>query len=107
MAATHYGLTVYITCKNQVQAQKIATALIKENLAACANTFPIKSVYKWKGKLVKEKECALVLKTTQKKYPQLEKRAKQLHSYKVPCIVAFKWAAALFEYEKWVEKSCK
>lgn len=37
--------------------------LIKNKLAACANIFPIGSVYKWNGKIVKEKEFGVFIKT--------------------------------------------
>ncbi len=97
-------LSVYVTCPSEGEAEKISTALVKERLAACANFFPCKSVYEWKGKLVKEKEFVLILKTADKKYPALEMRIRQLHSDDVPCIVATKIARAYGHYGKWVTK---
>ncbi|MGB9613556.1 MAG: divalent-cation tolerance protein CutA, partial [Candidatus Margulisiibacteriota bacterium] len=47
---------VYITASSSKEAQKIAEILIEEKLVACANIFPIKSIYRWKGKLCREKE---------------------------------------------------
>ncbi len=100
-------LSVYVTCPSEREAEKISTALVKERLAACANYFPCKSIYKWQGRLVKEKGFALILKTTEKKYAALESRVKQLHSDKVPCIVATKISKAYALYEKWAERQTR
>jgi len=41
----------YMTCKNKVEANKIAYALVKKDLIACANIIPnIKSYFKWNNK---------------------------------------------------------
>ncbi|MFA6048720.1 MAG: divalent-cation tolerance protein CutA [Candidatus Micrarchaeia archaeon] len=94
--------SVYVTCANEKEAEKIALATVGDGLAACANYFPCKSVYKWKGKLAEEKEFVLVLKAAERNYKKLEARIRQLHSYEVPCIVATKVARAYKPYEKWV-----
>ncbi len=100
-------LSVYITCASEKEAEKIALALVKEKLAACANIFPVKSVYEWNGKMQKQNEWALILKTTEAKYAALEKRAKQLHSYAVPCIVATKIAKAHAPYGQWAKNQAR
>ncbi len=97
-------LSVYVTCPSKREAEKISTALVREKLAACANFFPCKSIYEWQGRLVKEKGFALILKTTEKKYPVLVARIRQLHSDGVPCIVATKIARAYQPYVNWVLK---
>ncbi len=49
----------YMTCKNKVEANKIAYALVKKDLVACANIIPnIKSYFKWNNKKVNENVIA-------------------------------------------------
>ena len=43
---------VYITCDDMPEAQRIATALIEERLAACANMIEgMTSCYRWQGEI--------------------------------------------------------
>ncbi len=98
-------LTVYVTCGSKKEAERIAEKTVRERLAACVNAFAVRSFYVWKKKQVKEKEWALLLKTTEKRYPQLERRIQQLHSDEVPCIVAWKDEKAFPPYANWVAKS--
>ncbi|MFH1107059.1 MAG: divalent-cation tolerance protein CutA [Candidatus Micrarchaeota archaeon] len=100
-------LTVYSTCASRKEAEKIASALVRERLAACVNFFPCSSVFKWRGRQVKAREFVLLAKTTERKYPALERRLKRLNSYEVPCIVAWKDSAAYRPYSAWVERSCQ
>lgn len=96
---------VYIACKNKKEAQKIGKALVKEKLAGCINFWPIESIYRWKGKLVKDKEFALVVKTLKKNFGKIEKRVKALHSYQVPCICAIPISKVNQKYFKWLKES--
>ena len=98
---------VYVTCGSEKEAEKISEILLKEGLAACANIHESKSIYFWKGKFVKEKEHVLMLKTIEKKYEKLERRIRQLHSYGIPCIIAFKTEKAEKKYARWVEREAR
>lgn len=75
---------IYITTANKKEAQKIAKASVKEKLAACVNIFPIESIYRWKGKIKKEKEIGIFVKTKTKLVNEAIKRVKELHSYEIP-----------------------
>jgi periplasmic divalent cation tolerance protein len=98
-------LFVYITFPSEKEAEKIGKILVEEELARCVNIIPsMKSIFLWKGKLENERECILIAKTSERNYPRLERRVKQLHSYELPCIVAFKVARGSKEFIKWVEE---
>lgn len=97
-------LLVYITTPNKAEAKRIASELIKIKLAACANILDnVASIFYWGGELKEENECLLLLKTTKNKFPALMQKAKQLHSYELPCIVALPLADGLPAYLTWVE----
>jgi len=95
----------YITCSSKEEAEKIAEILVNERLAACVSYFPITSVFEWEGKIQNEEEHALICKTTENKFLQLKKRAKEIHSYEVPAILAIKIQDGNEEFLAWVRKS--
>ena len=78
---------VYITNENETEAKKIAKHLIEKRLIACANIFPISSVYRWKGKIEDTKEAILIAKTKKETYEKVKEEVKKIHPYKVPCII--------------------
>ena len=96
-------ISVYITCKDMKEAKLIATRLLEKKLIACANIFPIKSMFTWKGKIVDEHEVALISKTRQEKFDRIKEETRELHSYDIPCIVALPWHDSDEEFKKWVE----
>lgn len=98
---------VYVTCKDKIEAKKIAKEILKKKLAICANIFPIESLYWWDKKITQDKEVALILKTQEKYYKEIEKEIKKLHSYKIPFIGAIKIEKVNKEYLKWLTKELK
>src|SRR5713101_9810675 len=82
-------LLVLMTAANAEEAERIASMLIEARLAACVQILPsIKSVYRWKGELVRENEVLLSAKTTREKFPELDRAVRAIHSYETPEIVA-------------------
>lgn len=93
---------VYITCKNKKEAQKISRQLLEKRLIACVNIFPIDSSYWWKGKIVNEKEYAMLCKTLAKNYGKIKVEVKKIHSYSVPCICLID-SKANKDYNNWLK----
>ncbi len=81
--------SIYITAKDEAEARKISQALVSENLAACVNYFPVRSIYRWKGNIEESDEVALIAKTRRELVDRVIARVKQLHSYEVPCVVSW------------------
>ena len=75
---------VYITCKGKKEAEKISMHLLKKRLIACANIFPIKSMYWWEEKIVNDKENVIIAKTSNRNFKKLESEVKKIHSYEIP-----------------------
>ena len=94
---------IFCTCSNLKSARTIATTLVKEKLAACVNLLNVKeSIYEWKGKIVKDPEVLLIIKSPKKNFSKLKKRIKQLHPYSVPEIVALEPSKVNKKYKEWV-----
>lgn len=103
MAGNH--LFVYVTFPTPKEAEKIAGKVVKERLAACANIMaPHRSIYRWKGKVERAKETAVILKTAQSKFGKLKKRIVELHSYDVPCVVALEIKKGHKPFLDWIEQ---
>jgi periplasmic divalent cation tolerance protein len=96
-------ILVYVTCRDRAEAERIAEHLLKKRLIACANMFPIESMYWWKGKITGDNEFAILGKTIEEKFPEIKKEVKKIHSYEVPCII--KWSAEADEgFLAWLTK---
>lgn len=93
----------YITCKDKKEAERISMHLLKKRLIACANMFPIKSMYWWKGRIAKGMEIAIIAKTDSKNFKKVLGEVKKLHSYSIPCVLRID-AAANKDYEAWAKK---
>jgi periplasmic divalent cation tolerance protein len=101
-------IVVFVTCGSEDEALKIAHALVEERLAACANMVsPIRSIYRWEGKICDEKEWLLVIKTRQSLFEDLAKRVKALHSYSVPEIIALPITEGSPAYLNWISENTK
>lgn len=85
--------TISVTCKNKKEATAIARALLKKKLVACANLWPVGSIYWWKNKLVTSREVVLACKTTTRNVTAATKLIGPLHSYEVPVITVEKVTA--------------
>ncbi|TGK20884.1 divalent-cation tolerance protein CutA [Leptospira fluminis] len=97
--------TIYITTKNEEESLRIGEALVTERLAACANILPkIKSIYRWQGRIEKDEESGLLLKTRADTVERLIARVKEMHGYTVPCVVSWKIEEGNPDYLDWIEK---
>jgi periplasmic divalent cation tolerance protein len=98
-------ISVYITTPSRDLAERIARTVVEEKLAACVNIFTgVHSIYRWKGRVESADEVILIAKTRRDLFDALEKRVKELHSYEVPCIVAWPIEAGHKPYLDWLEQ---
>lgn len=98
-------VVVMVTTSNHEEAAKIAEHVIKARLAACASTIPtVHSTYWWEGKVMKDQESLVLIKTTSDKYDLLQEAIQKLHSYKVPEIIAIPVTEGFPQYLEWVNR---
>ncbi len=96
-------MVVLVTCGSEDEALKISRSLVEENLAACVNLIsPIRSIYRWEGKIWDEKEWLLMIKTQERRFEDLERRIKSLHSYSVPEITGLPIVKGASSYLEWL-----
>jgi len=101
-------IVVLVTCGSEEEALKIANILVEDRLAACVNLVaPIRSIYRWEGKIWDEKEWLLVIKTQKHRFEELEKKVKSLHSYSVPEIISLSITEGSSAYLNWIRENTK
>lgn len=98
---------VYLVCANRQEAKKIGHNCVEKKLVACANYFPIESIYWWKKKLVKDQEFVLILKTREENFLKVKKLVKRLHSYEIPCITSWKAGDTDQVFLNWVKRETR
>ena len=97
-------VSIYAVFANADEAERIGRAVVEERLAACINILsPVRSIYRWKGRIETADEVAGILKTHHWRADALIARIAEHHSYDVPCIVSWPIDKILGSYADWVE----
>ena len=100
-------VTVFAVFANAEEADRIGRAMVEERLAACVNILgPIRSIYRWQGKIEEGHEVAALFKTSNALADRLITGIAGLHSYDVPCIETWPVDKLLGSYADWVENNC-
>lgn len=95
-------VSVYVTVGGDQEAAALAKALLERRLIACANTWPIRSHFRWEGETKEEPEVAMWLKTTRDRVDELMAALPGLHGYDVPCVEVFEAGPVHGPFAAWV-----
>jgi len=99
-------VSVYAIFADAEEAERIGRAVVEARLAACINILgPVHSIYRWKGEVQTADEVAAIFKTSDQGAGALMTRIAGLHSYAVPCVVAWPVDKVLQSYAQWVDDS--
>jgi periplasmic divalent cation tolerance protein len=94
---------VYATFPTLEAAEAAAAAIVERGLAACANILPgMVSVYVWEGKLQREQEAAMVLKTMAGCAEALVEEVRRLHSYDNPAVLVLPVTGGSHPFLDWI-----
>jgi periplasmic divalent cation tolerance protein len=97
---------ILVTTASAEEADRIASSLVEERLAACVNVVgPIRSIYRWQGEVQRDEEHLLVIKANAAAFPRLQKRVGELHSYDTPEVIALPIIDASRKYLDWLQAS--
>ncbi len=84
------AIVVMTTVGTEEQANLIAREIVERRQAACVNIVPgIRSIYRWQGKICKDGELLLIVKTLEGEMEGVTATIRELHSYELPEILAF------------------
>ena len=106
--ANDVAIMVLTTAGSREEAARLAEMLVGARLAACVQILPeMESVYHWKGEVRRDPEYLLLAKTTEARFPLLEREVRALHSYETPEIIALPIVAASAPYLEWLTGTVK
>jgi len=99
-------VVILVTAGSAKEAQRIAGTLIEHKLAACVNIINgIQSVFWWKGKTDRARECLLMIKSKRSLLPKIISAVRAAHSYEVPEIIALPIVGGERKYLRWIDDS--
>jgi periplasmic divalent cation tolerance protein len=94
---------VVTTTESTEAADTLAAGIVEARLGACVHIIgPITSVYRWEGRIARDQEWRLVVKTAADRLTALIEHIRANHSYDVPQVVATEIVAGSAEYLNWV-----
>src|SRR5262249_2393743 len=97
------AIVVLCTCPEEAAAERIASALVEEGLAACVNRIGgVASTYRWQGKVCRDSEFLLVIKTAGERFDAVRERIVALHPYELPEVIAVDVAQGHAPYLAWI-----
>jgi periplasmic divalent cation tolerance protein len=98
----------YTTIDSEANAQKLAEELIQSKLVACVNVIPaMKSFYEWEGKLCKDEELVMILKSDKTKFSAIESFFEENHPYETPCLLEMSVSNVSEAYNSWLSNQLK
>ena len=102
-------IVVLVTCGSAKEARQIARTLVEQKLAACVNILevPVRSIYRWKGRVESARELLLIVKSSRNRFAALRRTIQRLHSYDLPEIIALPILSGAREYLKWLGESIR
>lgn len=96
-------LIVLSTCSTAYESENLSTKIVDSRLAACVQIVPqITSIYLWEGKVQRETEYMLIIKTLPEKWDELRELIIKEHSYSVPEIVSICSEDVSGPYHSWL-----
>jgi periplasmic divalent cation tolerance protein len=91
------------TCPDRPVAEALAAGLVEAGLAACVNIVPgLVSVYAWQGRIEKDTEVLLLIKTTAARIAALTAHITAHHPYDVPEVIVHPITDGHPNYLDWV-----
>ena len=100
------NIVVLISVPSPEVGEIISTSLVEKKLAACVNIIPeITSIYKWQGKIEKDRENLLLVKTRIGLLDQIIAEVSDTHPYDLPEVIALPIFAGSQDYLNWIDES--
>ena len=97
------AIAILCTAPDAASAERIAGVLVDEKLAACVNLVPgLSSTFRWEGKVQREPEVLLLIKTQRARFDAVCARVKALHPYTVPELIALPIESSTPDYLAWL-----
>ena len=95
------------TVAGKRDAQVLAAKIVEGKLSACVQWMPVKSLYRWKGRVESAAEILLICKTKARLAGELTDFIRENHEYELPEIVVSRIDGGLSGYLRWIARETK
>ncbi|KAG2497352.1 hypothetical protein HYH03_004512 [Edaphochlamys debaryana] len=100
------AIVVYVTVPSAEVGEALGSKLVESRLAACVNMVPgVTSIYWWDGKVNKDAELLLIVKSREELLPQLTAFVRANHPYDEPEVIGLPILGGSPSYLKWLHDS--
>jgi periplasmic divalent cation tolerance protein len=102
------AIIIYCTCPDIGTADRISSQIIRQHMAACVSQVKeVTSLYEWNGKIEKQNEVLLIIKTTLERFNAIQKLVLEEHPYELPELIAVPVTTGLPDYLDWISQCTK
>jgi len=98
-------LKLFLTCKDDIEADAISHALLEKRLIACANKVAVSSSFCWNSAVDTANEVLLIMQTVEIKFTEIEAEIKKLHSYQTFVLTGFEVVRSSQGVMDWIKDS--
>ncbi len=96
---------VYTTTSNKEEADRLAALLVEKRLAARVNSWPIYATYMWEEKAKQAEEFAVLIKSAEAKFQEIEDLIINNSTTRVPRIAAIEAKRINHQFREWIVSS--
>lgn len=97
---------VLTTLPADADAGAFAQTLVEHRVAACVNMLPVmESVFRWQGRIDRDTERQMLIKTSRERVPALWDCLRALHPYDVPEFIVLPIVDGNAAYLNWLRES--
>lgn len=94
-------------CNKKEIADKIIETLLEKRLVCCCQVININSSYWWKGKIEREPEFFIQMKTKRNLFKEVEEEILKVHDYETCEIISYNITNGNEKFLKWIEEETK
>lgn len=98
---------IYATFPSKKTVLKVTGKLIDKKLAVCTNISEHDAIYSWNGRVYKEKEYSVFIKTREDKWKKVKSYILKKHPYETPVILKFRIKDYNPGFKTWMDESLK
>lgn len=96
---------IYTTFATLADAEACGSALVERRLAACVNILPqMVSIYEWQGRLSREQEVVMIVKTRAGRLDAALAALRDLHPYETPALITLAPEDVNDPYADWLRR---
>ena len=97
-------ISIITTTKSKKNAEMISEQVLRAKLSPCVQKISnVNAMFRWNGKIKKQEEIMLVIKTSRSKLKKIKELISDLHEYDIPEIISYDFDIVSEKYKKWFD----